>query len=170
MIRRATAEDKSKIMSIIRSAQQALRELGIDQWQDGYPTPESIDNDIADGVGYVACAGSEVVGYAAIIESGEPAYQQLDNEWLYGSDYVVVHRICVDGNQRRKGVALELMSHTAKIGRSISHNAFRIDTHRGNIRMLALLQKLNFREVGTIHYTSGERVAYELDLTLSDKL
>ena len=170
MIRKATPEDKIQIMSIINSAQEALRELSIDQWQDGYPTPESIDEDIDLGVGYVACTDCKVIGYAAIVLTGEPAYLQIENEWLYGKDYVVVHRLCVAKESRRSGIALELMKHAANIARKAQHYAFRIDTHRGNIRMLTMLSKLKFREVGTILYDSGERVAYELDLTSSDKL
>lgn len=170
MIRKATPEDITQIMSIIRSAQEALREMGIDQWQDGYPTSESIQEDINLGVGYVACTESKVIGYAAIVLTGEPAYLQIENEWLYGKDYVVVHRLCVGREYRRSGIALKLMKHAADIARTAQHNAFRIDTHRGNIRMLAMLSKLGFREVGTILYDSDERVAYELDLTLSDKI
>lgn len=170
MIRKATPEDITQIMSIIRSAQEALRELGIDQWQDGYPTSESIQEDIDLGVGYVACTEGKIIGYAAIVLTGEPAYLQIENEWLYGKEYVVVHRLCVDREYRRSGIALKLMKHAADIARTAQHNAFRIDTHRGNIRMLAMLSKLGFREAGTILYDSGERVAYELDLTLSDKI
>ena len=170
MIRKATPEDITQIMSIIRSAQEALRELGIDQWQDGYPTSESIQEDIDLSVGYVACTEGKIIGYAAIVLTGEPAYLQIENEWLYSKDYVVVHRLCVDREYHRSGIALKLMKHAADIARTAQHNAFRIDTHRGNIRMLAMLTKLGFREAGTILYDSGERVAYELDLTLSDKI
>lgn len=170
MIRKATPEDITQIMSIIRSAQEALRELGIDQWQDGYPTSESIQEDIDLSVGYVACTEGKIIGYAAIVLTGEPAYLQIENEWLYGKEYVVVHRLCVDREYRRSGIALKLMKHAADTARTAQHNAFRIDTHRGNIRMLAMLTKLGFREVGTILYDRDERVAYELDLTLSDKI
>ena len=40
MIRQAIREDIPTIMSIVRSAQCALAELGIDQWQDGYPSAQ----------------------------------------------------------------------------------------------------------------------------------
>ena len=56
LIRLANRDDVTAIMSIVRSAQQALKELGIDQWQNGYPTAEVICDDISRGVGYVACA------------------------------------------------------------------------------------------------------------------
>lgn len=170
MIRKALPQDIDEIMTIVRSAQLALRELDIDQWQDGYPTHESIEEDIARGVGYVSLLDDQVVGYAAIVLSGEPAYLQIEDKWQAGEEYVVVHRICTSGRHRRKGVALELMRHAAKLCREAGYKAFRIDTHRGNIRMLAMLEKLHFSYTGIVRYDSGERVAYELDLNLSNKL
>lgn len=170
MIRRALPQEVDEIMNIVRGAQLALRELGIDQWQDGYPTPESINQDIANGVGYVTLSNNEIIGYAAIVLTGEPAYHQIGDKWRAGNDYVVVHRLCTSSNHRRQGVALKLMTHAAKLCREAGYKAFRIDTHKGNIRMLAMLQKLGFSYRGIIKYDSGERVAYELDLDSSNTL
>lgn len=164
MIRRATYDDLDTILSIVRSAQLSLRELGIDQWQDGYPTAEVIRADIDAGVGYVSCYGELVVGYAAIITTGEEAYRQIEELWRYKGDYVAVHRLCVDGEHRRCGVALKLMSYAVQVAHEARCRAFRIDTHRGNIRMLSMLQKQGFEYVGIVRYESGERVAYELNL------
>lgn len=164
MIRRATYDDLDTILSIVRSAQLSLRELGIDQWQDGYPTAEIIMADIDAGVGYVLCDEAAVMGYAAIITTGEQAYHQIEELWHYKGDYVAVHRLCVDGTARRRGVALELMNYAAQVAHDAECRAFRIDTHKGNVRMLSMLQKLGFEYVGVIRYDSGERVAYELNL------
>jgi hypothetical protein len=42
MIRKANIGDLERIMEIVSDAQVALRELGIDQWQDGYPSSDVI--------------------------------------------------------------------------------------------------------------------------------
>lgn len=171
MIRLAEVTDVNAIMTIVGQAQQALAELGIDQWQDGYPSRQAILDDIACNVGYVAVEDNTVIGYAAIVLTGEEAYKQIDaNEWHTSNDYVVVHRLCVSSSVRRSGIAIRLMQHAASLAREHSFSAFRIDTHRGNIRMLAMLQKLGFKPTGTIHYDSGERVAYDLDLSSSNIL
>ena len=167
LIRRATYNDIDSILSIVRSAQLSLRELGIDQWQDGYPSRDVISADIDAGVGYVAeDANGNVVGYEAVVLSGEEAYLQLPhNIWHTDSDYVVVHRLCVMADNRRRGIAIELMRFAARHAASNGIISFRIDTHRGNVRMLSLLGKLGFQYVGIIHYpVSGERVAYDLKL------
>lgn len=170
MIRRATLQDIDSVMSIVRSAQLLLRSLGIDQWQDGYPSKESIEQDIDSGVGYVALDKDSVVGYAAIVLTGEPAYEQIAELWHTSERYVVVHRLCVDTSHCRKGVALELMKYVANVARKECYDAFRIDTHKGNIRMMNMMQRLGFSHVGTILYDSGEREAFELNLDLSNIL
>ncbi len=171
MIRLAGVSDVDAIMTIVGQAQQALAELGIDQWQDGYPSRQAILDDIACNVGYVAVEDNAVIGYAAIVLTGEEAYKQIDaNEWNTSNDYVVVHRLCVSSSVRRSGIAIGLMYHAATLAREHSFSAFRIDTHRGNIRMLSMLQKLGFKPTGIIHYDSGERVAYDLDLSSSNIL
>lgn len=172
MIRRAIIHDVDRVLSIVRDAQLSLRDLGIDQWQDGYPSREVIEGDIERGIGYVLCNdNNEAVSYAAIVLSGEEAYLQIDDsQWHTPSEYVVVHRLCVANNIRRRGAAASLMQHAATIARSNNIHAFRIDTHRGNVRMLAMLEKLGFAYVGIIYYTSGERLAFDLNLDTSRTL
>lgn len=170
MIRKATHDDIEAIMGIVRSAQLALRDLGIDQWQDGYPRSENIAEDISQGVGYVVANNNTILAYAAIILTGEPTYEQIADKWQTDDRYVVVHRLCVDRVARRQGIALRLMHHAAELARRAGYSAFRIDTHNGNIRMLGMMQCLGFRHVGKILYESGEREAYELDLKLSNIL
>ena len=140
MIRKALPEDIDSIMVIIRDAQRALAELGIDQWQDGYPT-------------------------RAIVLTGEEAYRQIDaSQWNTSSDYVVVHRLCVRNDVRRRGTATELMQYAITKAKEANFNGFRIDTHKGNIRMLSLLERLGFKHTGRIHYDSGEREAFDLNI------
>ena len=165
MIRRATITDIEQIMSIVADAQLSLRELGIDQWQDGYPSMDVIKSDIASEVGYVYCIDDVVVGYAAIVLDGEVAYSQIpDSEWNTSSNYVVVHRICVKRVCVKRGVAMAMMDYAAQLALSRGYMGFRIDTHRGNVRMLAMLEKLGFKYCGIIHYDSGERLAFDLKL------
>lgn len=166
LIRQARHEDIKTILSIVRSAQLSLCELGIDQWQDGYPSEEVIAQDIANGVGYVACSvEGEVVGYGAVVLTGEEAYTQIaDGDWHTSNSYVVVHRLCVASAVRRHGVAIELMQFAGDFAIQHGINDFRIDTHEGNIRMLAMLNKLGFEHVGTIRYESGLREAFDMKL------
>lgn len=165
MIRIATTEDIVEVMSIVADAQLSLRELGIDQWQDGYPSKSVIAEDIASKVGYVYCIDNKVVGYAAIVFDGEETYAQIaDSEWNTTNNYVVVHRLCVRRGYTKTGIAMALMDYASQMAIEKGCTGFRIDTHRGNIRMLAMLEKIGFKYVGVIYYDSGERLAYDLKL------
>lgn len=172
LIRLANIDDVPAIMNIVRSAQQSLKELGIDQWQDGYPTSEFICEDISRGVGYVACTDDgAIIGYEAVVLTGEVAYEQIaDIKWNTPNRYVVVHRLCVSGDSRRHGVAMELMSFASNHAQQHDIHAFRIDTHKGNVRMLSLLRKLGFQRVGRVRYESGEREAFDLKLTINNSI
>ena len=172
LIRRATTNDIGAIMTIVHSAQRALAELGIDQWQDGYPSEDVILEDVSRGVGYVAYAlDGTVLGYEAVVVTGEEAYAQLPDEvWHTPNEYVVVHRICVSGECRRQGVALKLISFACEHAQQHNIEAFRIDTHKGNTRMLSLLNKLGFEYVGIVHYDSGERMAFDLNITANNNI
>lgn len=150
-------------MGFISDAQAALRELGIDQWQDGYPTAEIIERDIESNAGCVYVEDNMVVGYAAIVLTGEIAYKQIDEHvWGTGEDYVVVHRLCVGKDFTRKGIALSLMRKAKELAIEAGYSGFRIDTHRGNVRMLSMMDRLGFEYRGIIRYDSGERLAYDL--------
>jgi GNAT superfamily N-acetyltransferase len=166
MIRKAAIEDIEQIMSIVSDAQLSLRELGIDQWQDGYPSKMVIEDDIVSGVGYVYCVDCKIVGYVAILFTGEERYCQIsDDNWNTGDDYVVVHRLCVRRGYTKSGIAMSLMDFAAQLAKEKGCSGFRIDTHRGNIRMLSMLKKLGFEYCGIIYYDSGERLAYDLKLS-----
>ena len=68
------------------------------------------------------------------------------------------------GESRRRGVAIELMNFAGEFALKHDVADFRIDTHEGNVRMLALLNKMGFEHVGTIRYDSGLREAFDLKL------
>ena len=51
--RTAVESDIDNIMDIIKQAQDYLKNQGIDQWQNYYPNPDTIKNDIKNNNCYV---------------------------------------------------------------------------------------------------------------------
>ena len=47
--RKSTKSDVSKIMEIVKQAQEYFKSQGIDQWQNNYPNDEVINNDKNNG-------------------------------------------------------------------------------------------------------------------------
>ena len=109
-IRLAVQEDMTAIMSVFAQARAAIAALGIDQWQDGYPTEAHIDADIEKGYAYVLCTGGMVQGYFAMIGDPEPTYARIyDGAWLTDGAYTTVHRVAMSDALRGKGGAAEAM-------------------------------------------------------------
>jgi hypothetical protein len=103
--RKAIESDVERIWKIIQQAQAQMRKLNSEQWQNGYPAPDNIANDIKNGYGYVLCNEDSVIAYGAIIFDGEPAYVAIDGKWLSEESYVVVHRLAVADEAKQRGIA-----------------------------------------------------------------
>lgn len=165
-IRSAATEDIVAIMRIFDQARAAIAELGIDQWQDGYPTEAHIADDIEKAYGYVLCTEGKVQGYFAMIPDGEPTYVKIyDGAWLTDGTYMTVHRVAMSDTMRGRGGAARAMRYAVSRALRAGLGSVRIDTHHGNVRMRKFLEKQGFLPCGTILLASGaERVAYEMDL------
>lgn len=164
--RSAEMRDLNIINTLIAHARAAIAELGIDQWQDGYPEPELIESDIRRGIGRVFESDGAVAAYMVPLCEPEPIYAQIDGTWLCEGDaYLTVHRMAIDDAFRGKGLSKTMIAWAEEEARSRGMESVRVDTHRGNIRMRGLLEKCGYAYCGEVTYdvTAGDpiRVAYE---------
>ena len=163
--RKATAADIAPIMEIVADAQQLLCSLGVDQWQDGYPTREIIVGDIARNEMYVATCGEAIVAMAVISFNGEPTYRVIDGCWLNDQPYAVVHRTAVRQSAHGRNIGREILMFAEQLCHEREIKNIRIDTHRDNLTMQHLLTTSGYRHCGTIMLTSGaKREAYQKGL------
>lgn len=111
-IRIATTNDIDTIWKLLQQGIEKRKNEGSNQWQDGYPNPEVVANDIKNSYGLVINNDqNEIVGYIAMIDEIEPAYEDLIGNWKSekGSKYMVLHRLIVDQNNPIKGLATWIM-------------------------------------------------------------
>ena len=98
-IRQAFPNEIGAIMTVIESARTALVEAGSTQWQgaDGYPTEETIFDDVLKGQAYVGLIDGQIVSYAAVVADGDPAYDKIyDGDWKHHNKrYITFHRVAV---------------------------------------------------------------------------
>jgi len=91
------------------SAIEQRKQDGSEQWQNGYPNEQTVQDDIANGYAYVLIDNNVVIAYAAIIFGVEPAYNDIKGRWLPMIDpYVTVHRVATSNAVKGKGVATKL--------------------------------------------------------------
>ncbi|MCI1902194.1 MAG: hypothetical protein LKI93_05650, partial [Bifidobacteriaceae bacterium] len=82
LLRRATLDDLSAMMSIINSAKSLLKADGIPQWQNGSPNEAIIGDDIARGWAYVLDLDGEIVASSTLWQEDDPNYAKIyDGSW-----------------------------------------------------------------------------------------
>lgn len=161
--REAKLQDVPAISGIFDDAVTRMLAEGKQQWDENYPTEVHALADIIRHDGYVLEFDGTVVAYGAVIFSGEPAYEQLNGEWLSNDNdnYVVVHRMAVSRHLQGHGLARRFFTAVEHLATEKNISSFRVDTNFDNDRMLHLLERSGFDYCGKIHYEKGERMAFE---------
>lgn len=162
-IKLAEKKDIDRIMQILAEARESIVRLGIDQWQYGYPSRDSVKEDIALSRTFVVLDGEDICATFALMLSGEPTYKKIYcGSWISDGEYVALHKIAIGNSHRGKGTAGEIMAFIAEYASENGYESIRVDTHVGNSPMRKMLEKNGFEYCGTIHLLDGQsRVAYE---------
>jgi GNAT superfamily N-acetyltransferase len=159
--RKAQPSERSQIWEILQHAILRRKADGSDQWQDGYPNPDVIQQDIDKGAGFVLAKGEEVVGYSALIINDEPAYQDIEGKWLTQGDFVVVHRVAVSQEHVGKGFAKKILTAIEDFAVSKDIYSIKADTNFDNIAMMKTFEKLGYVYCGEVYFRGSPRKAYE---------
>lgn len=163
-IRKANVSDLDLIWPIVEKAIEKRRLEGSNQWQDGYPNPNAISEDIEKGYGYVLLAKDSptIIGYAALIYEVEPAYEELQTGWLTsGIPYAVIHRMATLQTPSEKGLGTLFMEALAQKSKDDGLKSMRVDTNFDNTAMLRILDKLNYSYAGEVYFRGSARKAFE---------
>lgn len=160
--RLAAPADLPAIMAILDDAKNLLKAQGSSQWQDGYPDQTCIEADLAAGSGHVITQDGQIIGYLAILLTGEPAYATLAGRWLSsGAVYGVVHRLAVSGAARGQKLGELALLFAEQFLRQKGIGSLRIDTDAANQAMRHLFGKLGYEYCGKIWIQRSEKLAYE---------
>ncbi|MDR0348922.1 MAG: GNAT family N-acetyltransferase [Tannerella sp.] len=163
IFRPALLSDLPSMMDIVRQAQEALKQSGVNQWQNGYPAPDMIRRDIENKHAYVLIEDDRIVAMESIIFNYEPAYDRIyDGEWLSKGTFAVVHRMAVDNRMKKRGIASFLLKKAEEMAVEKGIISVKVDTHESNVPMRRTLEKNGFTCCGRIFLADGNpRVAYE---------
>ncbi len=164
VFRKASCRDIDDILNIIDEAKLSIRELGIDQWQNGYPNRQILEDDISNGNSYVFLKDNAIIGTVAIIFGNEKAYETIyDGQWLGNGDYATIHRIAIHSDHKGYGFASVIYDKAKRICLNSGIHSIRVDTHEGNLPMQRSLAKNGFNYCGIVFLEdSSKRLAYEI--------
>ena len=164
-IKHTVPQDLGAMMDLFSEARATIATLGIDQWQNGYPSEEIVVEDIRLSRSYAVKEGEALLGTFVLMEK-EPTYDKIyDGAWLTGertAGYLAIHRVAVAVACRGKGVSTSILNYAEEEAKRRGLTSLRIDTHEGNKVMRRMLEKHGFSYCGVIHLENGDlRVAYE---------
>jgi GNAT superfamily N-acetyltransferase len=162
--RKATTLEISQIWVILQQAIIRRKNAGSQQWQDGYPNENVIEQDVAKGNGYVLIDENKIIGYAAILFNDEPAYEHLKGNWLTNDDFVVVHRVAISDEYLGKSLAQKIFLYTEDIAIENHIFSIKVDTNFDNLAMLKILEKLGYTYCGEVSFRGSARKAFEKKL------
>ncbi len=161
ILTKATYSELPIIWNILQQAIEQRKQDGSDQWQNGYPNEQTINDDIANGNSYVLIDNNLIIAYAAIIFGEEPAYNAINGKWLTNDDYAVVHRAAVSNAVKGKGIATYLFKEIEYLCVERKFYSIKVDTNFDNVPMLKILDKLDYTYCGEIFFSGAPRKAYE---------
>jgi GNAT superfamily N-acetyltransferase len=160
-LRKAQPSDLPIIWTIIQQAIAQRKRDGSDQWQNGYPNEQVLEEDISKGYGYVLTENDVVVAYAAVIFDIEPTYTDIKGKWLTDGDYVNVHRVATSDAVRGKGMATQLFRAIEELCLQHKVYSIKVDTNFDNVPMLKIMDRLNYTYCGEVMLCGSPRRAFE---------
>jgi len=166
-IERTKQSDLIHVMAIFHQAQAALKNMNVDQWQNGYPSKQIILSDIDEEISYIVKNNNQIIATAAIFVGNERTYDKIyAGEWITDNKpYCVIHRIAVRDDYKGRNIASHLINYAQHLAELNNAESIRVDTHRDNIPMQKMLNKNGFIYCGIIYLLDGkERFAFEKPL------
>ena len=103
--RKALNNEKDQIWRILKDAIHRRKKDNSNQWQDGYPNRDIIQNDLDQGYGFVLTTNDQIIGYCALLINDEPEYLKINGKWLSNNNFIVFHRLAIGKEFLNKGLA-----------------------------------------------------------------
>lgn len=136
-----------------------MRSIGnMNQWNNGWPPREVLEEDIRLGQGYVCEEDGEILAVFAYWygKDCEPSYRTIyEGSWKNDEPYGVIHRIAARSGHKAGRFCM-------KWAMKESDGHLRMDTHLDNVAMRHVFETMGFERRGVIYLDNGHpREAYE---------
>ena len=165
-LEKADASDRDEIVTLIRAVVDHLNQMGIPQWDDVYPKASDVDEDLQNKQLYVIRSENGIAGIITLNQEYDLAYENGD--WSYhGSDFMVVHRLCVAPAMQGQGLGKRIMLMTEAMLKRNGVQSVRLDAFSQNPYSLKLYDKLGYRITGEAVWRKG--LFYLMEKNLMEK-
>lgn len=162
-VRAATDADLPAVMRLVEAVIAGMRARGIEQWDDVYPSADTLAADIAAGSLHVCAVGDDPLNAMFVLD--EHHVPEWTVAWTTLDVAAVVHRLMVHPRHQGQGLASALMDHAEDLARSRGYEAIHLDCFSRNPQALNLYRRRGYREVGTVMLRKGLFHCFEKQLS-----
>lgn len=165
-IERGKRENIPQMLEIYEEAVDALKEDGVDQWQNSWPIGDLLKKDIEENWSYIYKDQGRVLAAAALIGGEEETYKNISGgTWPNDKPYTTIHRFAVGQINKNKGLGKKFIQGLIDKSFEMGYKNVRIDTHKDNSKMLKLIRSMDFEYCGLIQLKDGsKRLAFSKEL------
>ena len=164
---KADARHVDPVWALMQRCRRALEAEGVFQWDDVYPTRDTVDADVRRRALYVLEDDvGNCVATVALDDVQSPEYAAL--LWTAGEPALVVHRLCVDPPAQGRGHAHRLMEFAESHGAGNGYASVRLDAYTGNPASVQLYRRRGYRAVGQVRFPRRELPFWCFELPLVD--
>lgn len=161
--KKASQSDLPNIMQIYRAAIKHMDDMGINQWDEIYPSEDIIKEDIVNTEMYIGLINSTIASAFTLSQRHDKEYE--NGNWRYDDlRYSVIHRLCVNPTYQNKRVGTQTMKFIEDILRSENVETVRLDAFSQNPAALRLYKKLGYNKVGEVNFRKGLFYLFEKKL------
>lgn len=154
--RQGTNEDLARLLEMAERAKAYFKAAGIDQWQRGEPSAQSLRAAIQAGRLYVlALEDGRPAAMITLAPGPEDNYEAVRDCWPDQKPYIAFHRVCVSPEFKGRGIAAQLFAASEARCRGLGYESVRVDTHPDNRSMQRALEKSGYRLCGPLRLLSG---------------
>jgi len=147
-----------------------LRQNGIDQWDQYYPTEQLYEADLRNGHLYGIRRGQEWIGVVSI--NGEQSEQFGGLPWRDTSGRpLVIHRLAVHPDCQGQGIGKRLLRFAEAAAVERSFTSIRFDAYSANAAAMTMYERAGYKAVGETryplrkhHFCAFEKLVSELRL------
>lgn len=151
MISKATPANLRAIKALTEACAQAMRERGIFQWNEHYPSLDRLKQDILQEELFVLQEAETIIGMIVLTPEMDTEYIPI--KWLsQNGNNLYIHRLAVHPNHWGEGYGQKLMEFAEDFARDRNFNSVRLDTFSQNQRNQRFYEARGYQKLGDIFF------------------
>ena len=151
---KAEINQLDQIFSLYTDAIITMEKAGIPQWDEIYPDKQILAEDISKNQMYIGKEGNDIAVCFVLSEDCDEEYKNGNWQWPQ-SKFCVIHRLCVNPDFQKQGIATKTMEYIEKLCKSQGYDSIRFDCFTENPYSRKLYDKAGYSVVGYADWRKG---------------